>query len=211
MFQSEVLDAHISLADLRRLSRDDLASLALEVRGRLALVQEELVACRAGAPCSGLEASVVPALADLEAFLSYFEQRVQRHRQRLPRMSRVIPLPALLLPLQDVARVCEVLRGGAPSNISVFAGRIADAGVDPLPIMRAAVEMANDVPGCEVIWASPREVYNVVQAHDIACHIITATPDIIRKLPQLGKDLAAFSLETVRMFHEDSTAAGFDL
>ena len=114
-----------------------------------------------------------------------------------------------IFPLRDVARVCDALRGGAPSNVSVFAGRIADAGVDPMPIMQASVEMANTLENCEVIWASPREVFNVVQAHMIGCHIITATPDIIKKLSSIGKDIGAMSLDAVKTFREDSVAAGF--
>lgn len=116
-----------------------------------------------------------------------------------------------ILTLKDVARVCDALRGGAPSNISVFAGRIADAGLDPLPIMQAAVAMAKTVPGCEVIWASPREAFNVVQAHEIGCHIITVTSDIINKLATIGKDLQTFSQETVQMFYKDAVAAGFSI
>jgi transaldolase len=116
-----------------------------------------------------------------------------------------------ILPLEDVKRVCDSLRGGAPACVSVFAGRIADAGVDPLPIMKASVELAATVPGCEVIWASPRELLNVVQADAIGCHIITVTEDILKKLSTLGKDLAEFSLDTVKMFRNDALACGFKL
>lgn len=111
----------------------------------------------------------------------------------------------------QVQAVSDVLADAAPSNISVFAGRIADAGVDPLPIMTRAVEIMARYPQQELIWASPREVYNVVQADDIGCHIITVTNDLIAKLPNLGKDLDQFSLETVKMFRNDAVAAGFSI
>ena len=116
-----------------------------------------------------------------------------------------------ILDLTDVARVCDALRGGAPSNVSVFAGRIADAGVNPVPIMQASLALCNTIDQCELIWASPRELYNVVQAHEIGCHIITATPDILKKLPTIGKELRKFSQETVQMFYEDARQAGFTL
>jgi transaldolase len=103
------------------------------------------------------------------------------------------------------------LRGGAPAFVSVFAGRIADTGVDPLPIMSASLEEIAHLPGVELIWASPRELLNVVQADAIGCHIITATSDILKKLSTLGKNLGQFSLETVQMFHEDARSSGFTL
>jgi transaldolase len=95
--------------------------------------------------------------------------------------------------------------------VSVFAGRIADAGKDPLPFMKHAVAMCNAATGLEVIWASPREVFNVVQAHEIGCHVITITPDIFKKLGTVGKDLSEFSLDTVKMFYNDGFAAGYKL
>ena len=113
--------------------------------------------------------------------------------------------------LDQVVRVCDALRGGAPNYISVFAGRIADAGVDPLPTMEATVALAATLPGSEVIWASPREVYNIVQAHTIGCHIITVTNDLLKKLPSIGKNLSDFSLDTVKMFYNDAVAAEFSL
>jgi transaldolase len=116
-----------------------------------------------------------------------------------------------VLPLSDVARVCECVRAGAPSFISVFAGRIADTGIDPVPVMKQAVALVNELPACQLIWASPREVLNVVQADDIGCHIITVTPDILKKLPWIGRDLAAVSLDTVKMFQGDAEAAGFSV
>lgn len=111
----------------------------------------------------------------------------------------------------QIVKTCEALRGGAPSNISIFAGRIADAGIDPLPIMHCAVACASTVKGCEVIWASPRELFNIVQASEIGCHIITVTPDILQKLVSIGKNLETFSLETVKMFYNDAQSAGFTI
>jgi transaldolase len=93
----------------------------------------------------------------------------------------------------------------------VFAGRIADTGVDPVPLMMEAVKILALLPKAELLWASPREVLNVVQADGCGCHIITATPDIIAKVPLLGKDLRQYSLETVKMFYEDARAAAFKL
>lgn len=116
-----------------------------------------------------------------------------------------------MLTLEQVAGTVEALDPKVPGIISVFAGRIADTGVDPMPIMRAAVAMAARKPHAEVLWASPREVLNLYQARDCGCHIITATPDILRKLEMSGKDLAELSLETVAMFRTDAVAAGFSL
>jgi transaldolase len=112
----------------------------------------------------------------------------------------------------DQARaVVDALAGGAPSNVSVFAGRIADAGVDPVPIVSQILAMCEPHPQIKVIWASPREVLNAVQANDIGCHIITMTHDLLAKLPNLGKDLAEFSLDTVKMFRRDAETAGYHL
>jgi len=113
--------------------------------------------------------------------------------------------------LEQVRNVTEALKGGAPSNVSVFAGRIADTGRDPVPHMVEALEILKAAPCAELIWASPRELFNVVQAHDIGCHIITVTNDILKKLTLIGKDLDAYSLETVKMFHDDAARAGFRL
>ena len=107
--------------------------------------------------------------------------------------------------------VCHALVEGPPACISVFAGRIADSGRDPVPIMAAAVQMIQAYPNVELIWASPRELLNVVQADAIGCHIITATPEILAKLPNLGKNLDEVSLATVRMFRDDGLKAGFRL
>lgn len=111
----------------------------------------------------------------------------------------------------QVELITEAVKDGAPSCISVFAGRIADAGIDPIPIMARAVDIMVAAPRAELIWASPREVLNVVQADQVGCHIITVTHDLLKKLECLGKDLAQFSLETVQMFHRDAVAAGFSL
>lgn len=111
----------------------------------------------------------------------------------------------------QVELITAAVADGAPSCISVFAGRIADAGVDPLPIMRRAVDIMADAPRSELIWASPREVLNLVQADQVGCHIITMTHDLLPKVKSLGKDLEQFSLETVQMFHRDAAAAGFTL
>jgi transaldolase len=116
-----------------------------------------------------------------------------------------------ILTLEQVKRIAVCLADGAPSVISIFAGRIADSGVDPLPIMRAALSEVRASPSIEIIWASPRELLNVVQAGDIGCHIITITSDILDKLPLLGRDLSEYSLATVKMFYSDAVAAGFQL
>lgn len=116
-----------------------------------------------------------------------------------------------LFTIPQVEEMTHAVQGGAPSNLSVFAGRIADAGMDPVPIVREAVSVAAAAPNTELIWASPREVLNVVQADQVGCHIITMTGDLLAKMEGLGRDLAEFSLDTVRMFHRDATAAGLDL
>jgi transaldolase len=110
----------------------------------------------------------------------------------------------------QVEEISAALAEGASSYISVFAGRIADAGVDPVPLMAKAVEIIEETaPQSELIWASPREVLNLVQADSVGCHIITMTHDLLAKLDSLGKDLDQFSLETVRMFHGDALAAAY--
>jgi transaldolase len=111
----------------------------------------------------------------------------------------------------QVELITAAVKDGAPSYISVFAGRIADAGVDPVPLMARAVEIMVAAPRAELIWASPREVLNVVQADQVGCHIITLTGGLFAKLDLLGKDLAQYSLETVQMFRRDALAAGFTL
>ncbi len=117
-----------------------------------------------------------------------------------------------LMTTAQVEVVAEALKDGAPSCVSVFAGRIADAGVEPLPIMSRSLEiLESTAPASELIWASPREVLNLVQADSIGCQIITMTHALLAKLESLGKDLEMFSLETVRMFNRDATAAGFSI
>lgn len=116
-----------------------------------------------------------------------------------------------LMTVDQVRTVTSAVIGGAPCCISVFAGRIADSGRDPMPIMRQSVEIMRASPNAELIWASPRELLNVIQAEEVGCHIITATNDILKKLELIGKDLTEFSLDTVKMFHDDATKAGFSL
>ena len=116
-----------------------------------------------------------------------------------------------MMTASQVKEVLPALAHGPASYVSVFAGRVADAGIDPLPIMKEVVEMLKGHPNVELIWASPREVFNVVQADAIGCHIITATNDILKKLPTLGKDLGDFSLETVKMFYDDAQAAEYKI
>ena len=116
-----------------------------------------------------------------------------------------------MMTLVQVQSVLPGLSNGPGGYVSVFAGRIADAGQDPLPIMSEVVEILQNHTNVELIWASPRELYNVVQADSIGCHIITATNNILKKLPTLGKDLTQFSLETVKMFYDDATQAGYSI
>jgi transaldolase len=116
-----------------------------------------------------------------------------------------------LLTLNQVHFVADIVGGGPPCKISVFAGRIADTGRDPVPVMAAAVELLRPYPNLELIWASPRELLNIFQADAIGCHIITATTDILKKLHLVGKDLNKYSLETVKMFYDDAQKAGYRL
>ncbi len=116
-----------------------------------------------------------------------------------------------LMTIDQVQATVAALSPGVRAFVSLFAGRIADSGRDPLPMVAEAVELLRPHPEWELIWASPREVLNAIQADAVGCHVITMTSDLIRKLPGLGKDLAQFSLETVRMFHADGRAAGFSL
>ena len=116
-----------------------------------------------------------------------------------------------MMTVDQVKSVLSGLSKGPNGYVSVFAGRIADAGINPVNVMKEVVELLRNYPHIELIWASPRELYNVVQANDIGCHIITATNDVLKKLPILGKNLDDFSLETVKMFYDDAVAAGFKL
>lgn len=114
-----------------------------------------------------------------------------------------------LLTLEQVKAVTENLAPETPSIVSVFAGRIADTGRDPIPLIARAVEIMKAKPKAELIWASPRELLNIFQADAVGCHIITATNDILKKLSLIGKDLDTYSLDTVKMFYDDGMAAGF--
>ncbi|MBB4198068.1 transaldolase [Rhodoblastus sphagnicola] len=116
-----------------------------------------------------------------------------------------------LMTLSQVRDVVAALNPHVPSYVSVFAGRIADTGVSALPLMKAAVEVLKLAPASELIWASPRELYNVFEADEAGCHIITATNDILKKLKLVGYDLDAYSLDTVKMFYDDAVSAGFKL
>ncbi|MEA2163643.1 MAG: transaldolase [Thermoanaerobaculia bacterium] len=116
-----------------------------------------------------------------------------------------------IMTIEQVGNVVESVKDGAPSCISVFAGRIADTGRDPVPIMIECVSILRAAPRVELIWASPRELLNIFQADDIGCHIITVTNDILKKLALVGKDLGDYSLDTVKMFYDDGRKAGFTL
>ena len=116
-----------------------------------------------------------------------------------------------ILTLDQVREVVEALAGGAPANVSVFAGRIADTGIDPVPLMAEAVRMLKPHPQMELIWASPRELLNIFHADCVGCHIITVSHDVLKKLPLVGKDLTEYSLETVQMFANDAAKSGFVL
>jgi len=113
--------------------------------------------------------------------------------------------------LSQVKDIIEVINSDTPAILSIFAGRIADTGVDPVPIMREAVKIASVKPKAEILWASPRELLNIFQADEIGCQIITVTPDVLKKLLGVGKDLALFSLETVSMFYNDAKTSGYTI
>jgi transaldolase len=116
-----------------------------------------------------------------------------------------------VLALDQVEHIAQALRGGAPSYISVFAGRVADTGRDPVPMMKSALEIMAPEPKTQLVWASPRELLNIFQADEIGCHIITVTSDVLKKVSLIGKDLHDYSLETVRMFHDDAARSGYTL
>lgn len=116
-----------------------------------------------------------------------------------------------LMTSRQVAEVARSLDDAPSAFVSVFAGRVADSGRDPVPIMRESLDALRHLPRVELIWASPRELLNIVQAHEIGCDVITVTHDLLDKLASLGKDLDEFSLETVRMFHRDAGTAGYSL
>jgi transaldolase len=116
-----------------------------------------------------------------------------------------------IMTLRQVHNVVSALSPEVASYVSVLAGRIADTGFDPVPLMAAAVRMLETNPKAELIWASPRELLNIFQADSIGCHIITVTQEILRKLPLVGSDLDEYSLDTVKMLYDDAVAAGFSL
>lgn len=113
--------------------------------------------------------------------------------------------------LKQLRETVDVLDPNTPAILSIFAGRIADTGFDPVPLMSEAVNIAKSKSKAEVLWASPRELLNIFQADETGCHIITVTPDVLKKLSGVGKDLEVFSLETVQMFYNDAQAAGYDI
>jgi len=116
-----------------------------------------------------------------------------------------------IMTLEQVHNVVASLNPNVPSCVSVFAGRIADTGFDPVPLMKEAVSILSSNPKAELIWASPRELLNIFQADEIGCHIITVTNDILKKLPLVGYDLDKYSLDTVKMFYNDAQSAGFNI
>ncbi len=116
-----------------------------------------------------------------------------------------------LMTLEQVREISKVLENNAPSYISVFAGRIADTGRDPMPLMKEAVEIMSPYQTQELIWASPRELLNIFHADEVDCHVITVTHDILKKLALVGKALDEYSLDTVKMFHSDAQKAGFQI
>jgi len=113
--------------------------------------------------------------------------------------------------ISQLQEIVNILDPKTPAILSIFAGRIADTGFDPVPLMLEAVNIAKSKPLSEILWASPRELLNIFQADEVGCHIITVTPDLIKKLNGVGKDLAQFSLETVEMFYRDAKAAGYTI
>ncbi len=130
--------------------------------------------------------------------------------ERLSKAGVKLNVTAVMTP-EQVERITERLDAKTPAIISVFAGRVADTGLDPMPIMAKAVRIMKAKPRAELIWASPRELLNVFQADAVGCHIITATNDILKKLSLVGKDLDKYSLETVEMFYKDAKAAGYTI
>ena len=129
---------------------------------------------------------------------------------RLSAAGVVVNVTALMTPAQ-VKAVADVLAPGTAAIVSVFAGRVADTGVDPVPLMTECVKILKPRPKAELLWASPRELLNIFQADEIGCPIITVTADVLAKLALVGKDLDDYSLETVKMFYKDATAAGFSI
>lgn len=116
-----------------------------------------------------------------------------------------------VMSLEQVTALVTALNPRVPSIVSVFAGRIADTGVDPIPVIEASLKILAPLPEAELLWASPRELLNVVQAESVGCHIITVTHDLLRKLSGLGRNLEAVSLDTVTMFYDDAVSSGLTL
>ena len=116
-----------------------------------------------------------------------------------------------ILTLQQVQDVVDALDADVPAIVSVFAGRIADTGRDPVPLMREARAIVDRKPKAQLLWASPRELLNIFHADECGCHIITVTSEILKKLAMVGKPLDELSLDTVKMFYQDAAAAGFRL
>ena len=116
-----------------------------------------------------------------------------------------------MMTVKQAKVVLPALADGPGGYISIFAGRIADTGVDPIPVMTEAVGLLNNYPNIELIWASPRELFNIIQADSIGCHIITATHSVLKKLSLIGKDLTEYSLETVKMFFDDAKSVGYQI
>jgi transaldolase len=116
-----------------------------------------------------------------------------------------------VMTLDQVRQIGASLAPSTPAIVSVFAGRIADTGIDPVPVRREAVQILAERPKAELLWASPRELLNIFQADEIGCHIITVTHEVLAKLGLVGKDLDLYSLETVETFHRDAQAAGFSI
>jgi len=129
---------------------------------------------------------------------------------RLAKAGVQLNITAVMTP-EQVRAIVDCLVTDTPAIISVFAGRVADTGTDPVPVMREALKLIQGMPKAELLWASPRELLNIVQANEMGCHIITATNDILNKLTVLGKDHGAYSLETVEMFYKDAVAAGYTI
>jgi transaldolase len=116
-----------------------------------------------------------------------------------------------IMTLTQLREILPALNPTTPSYLSIFAGRIADTGVDPVPLMQKAVEMLKANGNAELVWASSRETYNIFQADAVGCQVITLTSDILNKLPLIGHDLTEYSLDTVKMFYDDARRAGFSL
>lgn len=140
-----------------------------------------------------------------------------KNESALPLIRRLLAdeIPVNITALLDQADIDATIDSAiatkTPSIVSIFAGRIADAGEDPLPIMQQSVERTKNHAQVEILWASPREVFNIVQAEKIGCDIITCTPELLKKRALIGKDLKQFSLETVQMFYNDALAAGYSI